>query len=172
MIILKFNEDIAFSSADVIVNASNGIGFMGGKSGVKIRKKGVAESIHFVSRGSVENLAKEKCKKHSIFGFAPGSIFITSAPNLSTKYIIHAVTMRFPGSKSRINTIEKLLPKIIEAAENYNWNTVAIPLLGTGTGRLSYFSVYRIYQEYLLDSNIEFLVYCNNCNIMNGKELE
>lgn len=39
MIIMKINNDIALSTADAIVNASNGIGFMGGKSGLDYRKK-------------------------------------------------------------------------------------------------------------------------------------
>lgn len=45
MMIMKINKDIALSSADAIVNASNGIGYMGGKAGTEQRKKGVAESI-------------------------------------------------------------------------------------------------------------------------------
>ena len=65
MMIIKINNGIALSTADAIVNASNGIGFMGGKSGLECRKKGVAESLHFISQGAIEPLAKTKCKKHA-----------------------------------------------------------------------------------------------------------
>lgn len=96
MMIMKINNDIALSTADAIVNASNGIGFMGGKSGLECRKKGVAESLHFISQGAIEPLAKTKCKKHGLFGYAPGNVFTTPAPNLNCQKILHAVTMRFP----------------------------------------------------------------------------
>lgn len=160
MIILKYNEDIAFSSADAIVNASNGIGYMGGKKGIEKRKRGVAESIHYVSNGAVELLAKKKCIAKSIFGYAPGDIFTTDAPNLNTKNIIHAVTMRFPGSKAKIKTIEALVPKIIKIAEESNYKIVAVPLLGTGTGRLKLSDVLKVYYDYFPYSNVNFEVYC------------
>lgn len=152
-------KDIALSSADAIVNAANGIGHMGGKSGVFTRGHGVAESIHFISQGSVEKLAKTECRKQGILGYAPGEVFITSAPNLNCKYVIHAVTMRFPGSKSRIKTIKRLLPKIIMLAEQNDIKSVAIPLLGTGTGRLSMSEVLHIYKEILPKSKIHFMAY-------------
>lgn len=153
------DKDIALSSADAIVNASNGIGYMGGERGIIIRGNGVAESIHYISIGRVEELSKAVCKNKGILGYSPGSVFITSAPNLNCKYVIHAVTMRFPGSKSKIKTIRTLLPKIITVAEQENIQTVAIPLLGTGTGRLSTSDVLYIYKEFMPKSKIHFIVY-------------
>lgn len=153
------DKDIALSSADAIVNASNGIGYMGGEKGIIIRGNGVAESIHYISIGRVEELSKAVCRNKGILGYSPGSVFITSAPNLNCKYVIHAVTMRFPGSKSKIKTIRTLLPKIITVAEQKNIQTVAIPLLGTGTGRLSTSDVLYIYKEFMPKSKIHFIVY-------------
>lgn len=160
MMILKYNEDIALSSADAIVNASNGVGYMGGKAGITKRKRGVAESIHYVSKGAVELLAKEKCRAKSIFGYAPGDIFVTDAPNLDTQNIIHAVTMRFPGSKAKIKTIENLVPKIVKIAEDNSYKIVAVPLLGTGTGRLKPSDVLKVYDDYFPYSNVKFEIYC------------
>lgn len=157
-------KDIALSSADAIVNAANGIGYMGGQNGIHVRGKGVAESIHYISRGEVEKLSRAACKTKGLLGYSPGSVFMTEAPNLNCKYVIHAVTMRFPGSKSKIKFIKKLLPKIIAIAEQNNIQTVAIPLLGTGTGRLSKKDVGTIYREFLIDSKIKFIV-----NIPGGK---
>lgn len=161
LIILKSGEDIALSSADAIVNASNGVGYMGGKSGIRKRKRGVAESLHYVSKGEIEKLAREKCQEHSVFGYAPGSIFITPAPNLSAQSIIHAVTMRFPGSMSKLKTIKVLVEKIIQVAESNNYETVAVPMLGTGTGKLDSLKVMKIYEQYFNESKIIFQVYCN-----------
>ena len=159
MITYELNNDIALSSADIIVNAANGVGYMGGQNGIKVRGNGVAESIHFISKGEVEKLSKNVCKNKGVFRYAPGNVFMTDAPNLNCKYVIHAVTMRFPGSKSRIKIIRKLLPKIIALAEKNNVQTVAIPLLGTGTGRLSISDVLQIYKELLSKSKIHFFVY-------------
>lgn len=159
MIVFEKNKDIALSQADAIVNASNGIGYMGGQKGIESRKKGVAESLHYISKGAIEPLAKSECKKHSRFGYASGNIFITPAPNLHCKYIIHAVTMRLPGSKSKIKIIPKLLQAIIRYSEENHFDSVAIPLLGTGTGRLRYDDVIAVYKNHLTNSKIKFYVY-------------
>lgn len=159
MITIKRNEDIALSNADAIVNASNGLGYMGGQWAIQARRKGVAESIQYISSGEVEKLSREQCRKHGVFGYRPGNVFVTAAPKLQAKFIIHAVTMRLPGSKSKLNYIEQLLPKIVALAENMNLKTVAIPLLGCGTGRLSAEIVYSLFETQLINSRINFIVY-------------
>ncbi len=159
MISVKRNEDIALSTADAIVNASNGMGYMGGQWAIQTRRKGVAESIQYISSGEVEKLSRDACRQHSIFGYRPGNVFVTAAPNLQTKIVIHAVTMRLPGSKSKLKYIEQLLPKIVTLAENMNLKTVAIPLLGCGTGRLSEEIVYSLFETQLINSRINFIVY-------------
>ena len=50
------NEDIAYADVNIIINASNGIGWMGGTEGIERKLKGVAESIHFASKGEVEKI--------------------------------------------------------------------------------------------------------------------
>ncbi len=128
--------DICEAACDAIVNASNGIGFMGGKKGIKRRLAGVAESIHYLSRGQIELAAKKVCRAYSFFGFGPGNVFVTPAFELECKYIIHAVTMRFPGTRSSLGTVKKLLPKILEQARNLGAKSIALPLLGAGTGHV------------------------------------
>lgn len=155
-----YKEDIALSNANAIVNASNGWGYMGGQYCIDTRQRGVAESIQYVSQGAVEKLSRQICKKH-FFGFAPGNIFITEAPNMKVDYIIHAVTMRTPGSKAKIKTIKALVPKIVKLSEQMKFKQVAIPLLGTGTGELPLKDVYSIFEDLLLDSFVEFLLYTN-----------
>lgn len=154
-----FNEDIALSTADVIVNASNGFGYMGGNAGLREKKKGVAESIHFHSTGLVEALALGACQAKGRLGYSPGSVFVTAAPGMNCKYIIHAVTMWLPGSRARLKTIRKLAPKIVMKAKAMGAKTVAVPLLGTGTGRLDETEVYNIFYQAFERSSIEFWVY-------------
>lgn len=161
MITLVYDKDIAISTANAIVNASNGMGYMGGKWAIKERRRGVAESIQYISNGAVEKLAKAECRKHSIFGYPPGSIFVTSAPNMQADFIIHAVTMRTPGSKAKIKTIKKVVPYIVEISEQMQFRTVAVPMLGTGTGGLSPIDVYDIFAEYFTKSIVEFFIYKN-----------
>lgn len=50
--------DITTIQADVIVNAANAKGYMGGWLGKYVRLRGVAGSIHYVTSGAVEREAK------------------------------------------------------------------------------------------------------------------
>lgn len=159
-----YDQNIALSNAEAIVNASNGIGYMGGKKCIKKQHRGVAESIQFVSKGAVEKLSRANCRQHSFFGYGPGNIFTTEAPNMDADYIIHAVTMRTPGSKAKLQTIKKLVLEIIKLSEDMHLSTVAIPLLGTGTGGLSEYKVFDIFQEHLVDCSVNFWIYMSKKN--------
>lgn len=160
------NKEITDIQADVIINASNGIGYMGGIISRFIKVKGVAEAINYVTKGEVEKAAQKVCKRKKYLpryfcAFKPGEIFITSAANLQSKYIIHAVTMRFPGMVSNINVIEKLLPKIITKAYELNAKSLAIPLLGCGTGKVSKKEVLNLYEKYFNNiKNLEIIISC------------
>jgi O-acetyl-ADP-ribose deacetylase (regulator of RNase III) len=156
------NGKIEEQEVDAIVNASNGIGWMGGIIGKHVKLPGVAESLHYATNGEVEKEAKEflknnKCKR--------GDIFITSAANLKAKYIIHAVTMNFPGQKSDLATIEILLLKIIKKIKELDLKTIAIPLLGAGTGRIpeeKVISLYEKYFKYIDYVDVIIVTYDNN----------
>lgn len=149
-------EDISKIKADIIVNASNGIGYMGGITGRFIKLTGVAESIHYTTKGIVEREAKKASKKSKyspryLCGHKPGEIFVTGAGNLDATHIIHAVTMRFPGMITNIEVIKVLLPKIILKAYELKAKSLAIPLLGTGTGRIEKDKVLILYEDFFTD---------------------
>jgi O-acetyl-ADP-ribose deacetylase (regulator of RNase III) len=149
------NADICKIKADAIVNASNGIGYMGGWIGKNIKLKGIAESINYATKGKVEKEAKKICRHKKylpryLCGYKPGEVFITGAANLYAENIIHAVTMRFPGMHSNIKIIQQLLPKIISEAHKINAKSIAIPLLGTGTGGISKTKVIALYKKFFL----------------------
>lgn len=174
--------NIAKMNVDCIVNASNGEGFMGGQRCIDALYPGVAESIQYISKGQVEKEAKANCKANNRFNcYAPGNVFITNAPGLSAKYVLHAVTMRFAGCKTKAKTIDKLIPKIFEEANKLNIHSLAIPLLGTGTGRLDKMYVYHkiISYDNILnpnssnkDCNITIYIVCPDKKFFNtiGKE--
>ena len=154
MLTIIYDRDIALSNVSAIVNASNG------QRCIDMRRHGVAESIQYVGQGDVEKLSRKVCKKHPL-GLNPGSIFITAAPNMKADYIIHAVTMRTPGSRAKIKTIKTLIPKIIELSEQMKFKQVAIPLLGTGTGGLPAEKVHNLFEDSLPNSFVEFFLYTN-----------
>lgn len=156
------DENIALTKAEGIVNAANGFGYMGGIRCIRELHRGVAESLQYASHGEIEKLSREECKKHGLFGYPKGSVFITNAPLLDAIGIIHAVTMKTPGSKARIKTIKKLVPEIIRAAEFLHLKTVAVPLLGTGTGGLQHRIVYDYLMDNLEESTVKFWIYTNH----------
>lgn len=159
MITKIYGEDISASEADAVINASNGVGYMGGWLCIKTRQRGVAESLQYASKGKVEKLSRKEAKDRGIFGFPPGSVFVTEAPGLHTQHVIHAVTMRFPGSRSKKSVIRELIPEIVRICEELHVKSVAIPLLGTGTGGLKKSEILRMYEEAFENSQIEWRVY-------------
>lgn len=175
MIEYIYNQDIAYADVDIIINASNGIGWMGGKDGIKTKLKGVAESLHYASKGEIEKLSKSYCKKHSLFGLKPTSIFITQAPNLNAKSIMHCVTMRHPGSKTKFAIIETLVDKILETLDKCEKikpnaiKTIAIPFLGCGTGGVDKELVRKLYEQKLKDRKEIFYIYEYAKTENNGK---
>lgn len=152
--------DICSAECDVIVNAANGIGFMGGILGWFIKFSGVSENINYITKGRVEREAFIKCLKHFMIGFMPGNIYVTKGYNLKCKYIIHAVTMWLPGTFSTKKIIERLLVKIIYKVKELQLESVAIPLLGTGVGRLKTDDVMELYQRiFEIEKDIDIYVY-------------
>jgi len=153
--ILFIQQDIAEVEADVIVNAANGIGYMGGWLGRWFRDHGVAESLHYASNGSIERRAKKQARKHRP---KPGEVYITEAHPLKVKWIFHAVTMRFPGTWTKFHVVEKCLQTIIQEAKNHKIKSIAIPGLGTGTGGLSLDDIIPLYKQYL-EPETELTIY-------------
>lgn len=154
MVIVK--DDIACINADIIVNASNAIGYMGGIIGRFIKLNGVAQSIHYKTKGKVEKEAKKASKERR---YKPGDIFVTGAGELKAAYIIHAVTMSHPGTTTNIEVVKELLPKILSKAYELKAKSIAIPLLGAGVGKVSKDEVLKKYEEFFKDvKDIEVII--------------
>ena len=139
--IRKIVGEIALAEVDIIVNASNGCGWMGGVRCQSELHRGVAEHINYYTKGMVEREALIAARKNPhiaswIYGYKAGEFFTTSSGGLHCKQIVHAVTMRYPGSKSKIKYIKSVISKVFDYCSNSGYKSIAIPCLGCGTGGL------------------------------------
>ncbi len=113
---------------DVIINPANGIGVMGaGLAGAIIRSGG----------DEIQKEAREICKAHG--PYEAGNLYVTDSGLLKkrgVKHIYHAVTMKFPGQNSNLDLILLALKKSLTRCAIEELQSIAIPGLGTGIGRL------------------------------------
>ena len=141
--------------SDLLINASNGKGWMGGIIGRFILLKGVAETIHYAD-SNIEKAAKKEARKRNV---QCGDVFLTDSGKLDfPKGILHAVTMLKPGQLSNLNIIERCLNNILIFCEENDIKTTTIPLLGTGTGRVNREDVLNLYENLLQPSDTIFKV--------------
>lgn len=130
--------DITKIKVDAIVNAANGIGILG---------HGVAGAIRRAAGLSVQDEAKEVCRKNGK-PIEEGECYSTSSGFLKedngVRTIYHAVTMRLPGGPSSLDIVSKVTKNVLESALVDGVKSIAIPALGTGVGRLDKSSVARI----------------------------
>lgn len=148
--------DIVEADSDLVVNAANGIGWMGGFLTRHWKFQGVAESINYASCGEVEKEVHRHGRIH-----LPGDVFFTDGCGIGRIGIIHAVTMLIPGWWTTEKTVRALLPAIADLAEELGASSVAMPFLGCGTGRLKKDRVRKIYEEFFAEYEgyLDFLIY-------------
>lgn len=110
--------DITKIEADAIVNAANNTLLGGG---------GVDGAIHRAGGPIV----LEQCKKAG--GCPTGEARITTAGNLPSKYIIHAVGPVYEdGSMSEDELLYNAYYNSLRLAKEYNLKTIAFPAISTG----------------------------------------
>ena len=139
-----------------ICNAANGIGIMGA---------GVAGAIRRAGGKDIENQAIQQCVINNV---QPGDIYITGAGTLPYKEVIHLCTMKYPGSASNIETIEKCLENLINYCKEEGITDIVLPALGTGIGRVHKSLVAKTYVNmfsqisnitfHILDINADFIM--------------
>lgn len=118
------NGDITKLPVDAIVNAANARGIMGA---------GVAGAIAKAGGKEISDEAMKICSKYN---FGLGSAYFTGAGQLSSKYVIHAVTMKNPGERSSLGVVIDCLESIFKRAAQLGCQVISIPGLGTKIGRV------------------------------------
>ncbi|MBC7347854.1 MAG: macro domain-containing protein [Clostridia bacterium] len=114
--------DLTKVEADVLVNAANGLGPMGG---------GVAGALRRAGGEEIEKEAIAVCRREDP---QPGDVYVTGAGKLRARYIFHAVTMKRPGEPSSPAVVEKCLHSLLAKAREYGVKSLAVPALATGVG--------------------------------------
>ena len=152
---------------EYMVNASNGVGFMGGFLARYIKMHGLAEYLNFKTKGKIEKEAKKECRKNLKFPFRifnhskAGDIFITNSYLDNCKFICHAVTMTYPGTKSSLEVIDNLCCEIADFCRAKQITSITIPLLGCGVGRLKEEDVLNIYRKRFVNCKTEIIIVIN-----------
>ena len=121
MSIIVEKGDLTQIFCDAIVNPANSFGYMGG---------GVAGAIKRV--GGIE-IEKEAVSKSPI---PVGTAVETTAGNLPCKYVIHAPTMKQPAMRIDKENVGLATKAALELGVKLNLETIAIPGMGTGVGRV------------------------------------
>ncbi len=113
--------DLTKMEVDAIVNPANSEGEMGG---------GVAGAIKKAGGKAIEGEAME---------LAPipiGKAVVTTSGKLKCQYVIHAPTMEVPVQRTSVEKIFKAVQAALQMAAELEIESLAIPGMGTGTGRV------------------------------------
>lgn len=108
--------------ADLIVNAANSQGWMGG---------GVAGAIKRAGGAEIEREAVEKAP------IPVGEAILTSGGRTRFKGVIHAPTMEHPGVRIPAENVSKATLAALRRADEEDFEVLAIPGMGTGVGGVS-----------------------------------
>ncbi len=118
--------------AQVIVNAANGLGLMGG---------GVAGVIKRAAGAEVELEAV----KHA--PIRVGKAVLTSGGKTKFKGIIHAPTMAEPGMRIPVQNVALATKAALTLADQKGFESIAVPGMGTGVGGVAHVDAARAMVE-------------------------
>lgn len=119
VLISVIQGSILEAEADVIVNAANSHGIMGG---------GVAGVIKRAAGQDVEDQVRAQAP------IAIGQAVLTSGGNTKFKGIIHAPTMPEPGMRISAQNVALATRAALVLADEKAFESIAIPGMGTGVG--------------------------------------
>jgi O-acetyl-ADP-ribose deacetylase (regulator of RNase III) len=115
--------DITKVKAAAIVNAANSGGSMGGGVALAIRRAGGRE------------IEKEAVAQAPI---PVGMAVATTAGHLPYRYVVHAPTMRRPRQRIPPENVGLATRAAVETADGLGCESLAIPGMGTRTGKVNY----------------------------------
>jgi len=114
--------DITKVKAAAIVNAANSLGTMGGGVALAIKRAGGAE------------IEKEAVARAPI---PVGMAVATTAGHLPFRYVVHAPTMKRPRQRIPPENVGAATRAALETADELGCESLAIPGLGTRTGKVN-----------------------------------
>ncbi|GIW55421.1 MAG: hypothetical protein KatS3mg082_1825 [Nitrospiraceae bacterium] len=117
------------ADAQVIVNAANSLGIMGG---------GVAGVIKRAAGQEVEAEARKQAP------IPVGSAVVTSGGKTKFKGIIHAPTMPAPAMRIPAQNVAAATKAALTLADEKNFESIAIPGMGTGVGGVAHEEAARV----------------------------
>ena len=132
MQITVIQDSILDADAQVIVNAANSMGLMGG---------GVAGAIKRAAGAEVE---REAVKDAPI---RVGKAVLTSGGHTKFKGIIHAPTMPEPGMHIPVQNVALATKAALALADEKGFESIAIPGMGTGVGGVAHADAARAMVE-------------------------
>ena len=132
MQIIVVHGSILDADAQVIVNAANSLGLMGG---------GVAGVIKRAAGAEVE---REAVKDAPI---RVGKAVLTSGGKTKFKGIIHAPTMPEPGMHIPVQNVALATKAALALADEKGFESIAIPGMGTGVGGVAHADAARAMVE-------------------------
>lgn len=109
--------------AEVIVNAANSLGIMGG---------GVAGVIKRAAGQEAEDEARRQAP------IAVGTAVLTSGGATKFKGIIHAPTMSRPAMRIPVANVGLAAKAALSLADEHGFQSIALPGMGTGVGGVSH----------------------------------
>ena len=135
--------DIFKDTSKAIVNAVNCIGAMGKGIALKFKEKYPNNYIAY----------KTACDNKEV---KIGKMFIYKENN---KIIINFPTKQHWYNDSRIEYIEEGLKDLVKVLYSLNIESIVMPAIGCGNGGLSWELVKKTIKEYLLDVDMNIIVY-------------
>lgn len=107
----------------------------------------------------------EKIKNEAPLSIGEG--VIVRAKYLPSRFLIHSPTVVEPGGKSSISYISKALKKALNYANDFCLESLAVPLLGAGSGGVCEEKSLETIISYVKDKNINkhIIIVCHNSKI-------
>ncbi len=156
MALIVQNGDVFKSGAEAIVNPVNIKGKIGGGLAKVFMRRFPENHRQYVSA----------CKKGDL---TMGKVLVTEGGGAS-KYIINFPTVREPGASAHLLDIESGMDALIDAVIERQIQSVAIPALGAGAGRLSFDDVRDVVKnstEHIPE--VAFILYRPQSNISKSR---
>lgn len=146
---LKFVKgNILESKAEALVNTVNTVGVMG--KGIALAFKNSFPQVFQEYKNAVDN------KEISI-----GNVQVVKTNMISPKYVINFPTKKHWRHPSKIQYIGDGIVDLIKKIKKYNINSIAIPPLGCGNGKLEWTVVKPLLQNLLTEvsENVDIIIF-------------